>query len=154
MERLLSGKGFTVSKKEKKKGRFTTAEFNAILGLYLLTQGRGRITANNAVLAINALGLECKMHSVDRGYSTRGSRAKLPPDLFIAFDGKRYGACHNKKGSFADSSLSELADEVMSRLSPAQIRVLEITSLCQQLIEQGVSKVLTLPITMPLEWEL
>lgn len=101
--------------KKKKKGRFTPAEFNAIVSLYLLTQGRGRMTANKAVLAIKALGLDCKLNSINRGFSTRGSRGKLPPDIFIAFDGKRYGAgaesCFQHgapAGRFARSAASQI----------------------------------------------
>lgn len=108
--------------------------------LYALSKGEGRCNADTLACAASQLGHYAYVCREDRGYSTRtiGGSNKLPDDVYIEFEGERYGSGHANNNSVATRSLQEFAEDIVDRLTGEQVRLLEIDYHVQQLKLLGV----------------
>lgn len=91
--------------------------------LFSLSMGLGRPTANSLCSAAVEFGFDATVERTDRGYSAKmGGASKLPDDIWIEWNGERYGSAWKQANSYARRSLQDFAEDVVSQLSE-KIRV-------------------------------
>lgn len=101
---------------------------SAKMSFYRLWRDNQRTTATALSKAASEFGLSVCLKRVPRGYSTRcvGGSNKLPDDVFIEWEGVRYGSGSSANGSFATETLRQFTEDVFDKLDNDVIKSLHI----------------------------
>lgn len=112
----------------------------ATMSFYRLWKDNQRTTASVLAKAASEFGLCVSLTRIPRGYSTRcvGVSNKLPDDVFIEWEGVRYGSGSSSNGSFATETLRQFTEDVFDKLNSDLIRELHIEYHKECLRELGV----------------